>query len=60
MNMMFVEFVKRDAAKIPELRRAIRRRTGYWWRRSGCEGVRSRQEKSSLRHKTWFQTRLTS
>jgi hypothetical protein len=25
MNMMFIEFVKRDAAKIPELRSAIRR-----------------------------------
>ncbi|MER8747915.1 hypothetical protein NKH57_01290 [Mesorhizobium sp. M1050] len=25
MNMMFIEFVKRDAAKIPELRAAIRR-----------------------------------
>ncbi|TGV78520.1 TetR/AcrR family transcriptional regulator, partial [Mesorhizobium sp. M00.F.Ca.ET.149.01.1.1] len=25
MNMMFIEFVKRDEAKIPELRAAIRR-----------------------------------
>jgi hypothetical protein len=25
MNMMFIEFVKRDAAKMPELRAAIRR-----------------------------------
>ena len=25
MNMMFIEFVKRDEARIPELRAAIRR-----------------------------------
>ena len=30
MNMMFIEFVKRDEAKIPELRARYGGRTGYW------------------------------
>ncbi len=37
MNMMFIEFVKRDEAKIPELRAAIRRQNRILVAAIGCE-----------------------